>query len=104
MLQHGLRVMDYHGGSLPTYTLSVPIQLLFAMPTDLVHLPPGAYISLPGEDNNGAVLCDMEIPAIMLESLRPDSLQSSESADMELVDEDTGNRSLELMGDLAGDG
>ena len=86
------------------YTLSVPIQLLFAMPTDSVHLLPGAYISLPGEDNDGAVLCDMEIPAIMLESLRPDSLQSSESADMELVDEDTGNGSLELMGDLAGDG
>ena len=96
--------MDYHGGSLPTYTLSVPIQLLFAMPVDSAHLLPGAHISPPGEDNDSAASCDVEIPAMVLESLRPDSSQSSESTDMELVGEDMRNRSPELTGDLSMDG
>jgi len=88
--------MNYHGGSLPVYDISVPSQLLLAMPTDLAHSPSDAHISPPGEDDNkGAVTCDMVIPAIVLESLWPDLAQSSESTDMELVGEDAGSGSLE---------
>jgi len=90
--------MNYCGGSLLVYNISVPSQLLLAMPTDSVHSPSDAYISPPGEDDNdGTVSCDMVIPAIVLESLWPDLAQSSESTDMELVGEDAGSGSLELM-------
>lgn len=104
-LQRGLHVMNYQGRLLPVYTISAPSQLFFAMPTDSAHLLSGVHISLPGEeDNNGAASYDMEIPVIMLESLRPGSPQSSESTGMELVDEDTGSRSLHSTGDLTLDG
>ena len=48
----------------------------------------------------------MEIPAILLESLRPDLTQSatsssSEPTSMELVDEDAGSESSESIIDLA---
>jgi len=70
------------------------------MPTDSVRLPSGAHISLPGEDNDSAASFDMEIPAIVLESLRLDSPQSSESSGMELVGENMRSGSLESTGDL----
>ena len=89
--------MNYHGGSLPAYTISAPSQLAS---TDSVHLPSGAHISLPGEDNDGAASFDMEIPAIVLESLRLDLPQSSESSGMELVGDDMRSRSLGSTGDL----
>jgi len=82
------------------YTISTPSQLLFGMATDSVHLPSGVHISLPGEDNDGAASYDMEIPAIVLESLRPELPQISESSSMELVGEDMRSGSLESTGDL----
>ena len=78
------------------------------MPTELAHSLFDMHISSPGEDNSGRAFCDMEIPAILLESLRPDLVQSvtsssSESTSMELVDKDAGSESLESIIDLATD-
>ena len=77
------------------YKISAPSQLLFTMPTDLVHSPSNVHISSPGGDNDSVTSWDMEIPAIILESLRPNLVQSSESTDMEVVGEDTGSGCLE---------
>ena len=74
------------------------------MPTDLAHSLSDPPISLVGENNDGAPSCDMEIPAIVLESLRPSFEQSSEETGSKLVGEDTRSGSLELMSDMSMDG
>jgi len=86
--------MNYHGGSLPVYNISVPSQLLFAMPTDSAHSVSIAYIPSLGKDTDGAVSCDIEIPAILLEILRPDLAQGSKSTGME-VEGGSASESLE---------
>ena len=86
------------------YNISVPSQLLFAMPTDSAHSPSDAHISpLDEDDIDGAVFSDMAIPAIVLESSWPDLAQSSESTDMELVGEDAGSGSVESTSGFAVD-
>jgi len=86
------------------YNISVPSQLLFAMPTDSAHSPSDAHILPPDKDDiDGAVSCDMAIPAVVLESSRPDLARNSESTDMELVGEDAGSGSLESTSSLTVD-
>jgi len=79
------------------YKISLPSQLLS-----------DTHVSLPGEDDDGRAFRDMEIPAKLLESLRPDLAQdatssSSESTGMELVGEDTRSKSSDSVIDLAMD-
>jgi len=104
MLQHDLWVMNYYGRSLPVYNISVPTQLLFAMPTDSAHSLSDVHILPPNKDDiNSAVSCDMAIQAVMLESSWPDLARNSESTDMELVGEDAGSGSLESTSGLTMD-
>ena len=94
--------MNYHGGSLPVYNISVPSQLLFALPTDSVHSVSDAHIPSLGKDTDGAVSCDIEIPAVLLESLRPDLAQGSKSTGME-VEGESASESLESTSNPAVD-
>jgi len=86
--------MNYHGGSLLVYNISVLSQLLFALPTDSAHSVSDRHIPSLGKDTDGAVSCDIEIPAILLESLRPDLAQGSKSTGME-VEGESASKSLE---------
>jgi len=79
------------------YKVALPSQLLSDM-----------HVSLPGEDNDGRAFRDMEIPAKLLENLRPDlardtASSSSESTGMELVGEETRSESSDSVIDLAMD-
>ena len=89
--------MSYHDGSLPVYNISVPSHLLPAPPSDAAPSSSDTHMSSPS-DHSGY---DMEIPAVVLDSLWPDLAHSlSWSAGMELVGEDARSMPEEGVIDL----
>ena len=89
--------MSYHGGSLPVYKISVPSHLLPALPSDAAPSSSDVHMSLPSDHSS----YDMEVPAVVLDSLWPDLVQSlSWSAGMESVGEDVRSTPEEGVIDL----
>jgi len=80
--------VQYFDELVPTYKISVPSQSLAIMdPSPVVHM------SVPGEDGgNSDESYEMEIPAVVLECLRPDLAQGSVCPSM---DEDVGSPPFE---------
>ena len=95
-LQQGVHVVSYHNRSLPVYKISVPTHLLLALPTDTAPSSFNMHMSLPCNYSN----YDMEIPAVVLDSLWPDLAHSFQSTGMEPVDKDTRSTPEEAVIDL----
>ena len=87
-LRCDLRVVQYFNELVPAYKISVPSQSLAIVdPSPVVHM------SAPGEDGgNSDESYEMEIPAVVLERLRPDLAQDSVCPSM---DEDVGSPPFE---------
>ena len=87
-MQHGLHIRSYRSGACPVYQISVPGQLLLPRRSDATRLLCDTHMSsLHGED----VFCDMEVPAIVLDGLGPNLVQSSvhsSSSGMDVAGED----------------
>ena len=95
-LQQGVHVVSYHNRSLPVYKISVPTHLLLALPTDAAPSSSDMHMSSPCNYSS----YEMEIPAVMLDSLWPDLAHSFQSTGMEPVDKDMRSMPEEVVIDL----
>ena len=96
-LQQGIHVVSYHDRLLPVYKISVLTHLLLALPTDTASSSSEMHMSSPCDYSS----YDMEIPAVVLDSLQPDLAQSfSQSTGMESVGEDARSTSEGAVIDL----
>ena len=95
-LQQGIHVVSYHNRSLPVYKISMPTHLLLALPTDAAPSSSDMHMSSPCNYSS----YEMEIPAVVLDSLWPDLAHSFQSTGMEPVDEDMRSTPEEAVIDL----